>query len=55
MIYKFKITLQDNVRAHWLFTFHPGTSFMIIASSSRFSRSIRKVLKQRDNPVNDRF
>lgn len=28
-----------------LITFHPGTSFMITASSSRFSFSIRKVLK----------
>lgn len=27
-------------------TFHPGTSFIITASSSRFSRSSRKVLKR---------
>lgn len=35
----------------FIFTFHPGTSFMITASSSRFSRSIRKVLKQRNDLV----
>ena len=27
-----------------LFTFHPGTSFMTVASSCRFSLSIRRVL-----------
>lgn len=39
------LALEDNV------TFHPGTSFIITASSSRFSRSSRKVLKQRTDPL----
>lgn len=55
-IYTYRITfhLRDftgtrepvGCKSSWL-TFHSGTSFMITASSSRFSRSIFKVLKQR--------
>lgn len=55
-----KLDQLSDLTACWfweefVFTFHPGTSFMIIASSSRFSRSIRKVLKQGNHLLcNDR-